>query len=300
MTFQGRYEPLAVGVDVPCAFDVLAVPGNGVLLFGEDVGYWHDEMGTGVQDILWAQARAIRRSAKHLFKRHLHAHDVENSTRYQLMSQAEASDGDCIVVTSRLSTYTRPYDFWIQEEQRRQLPTNWLEGKSNTLANFDKDHLVHRYRELCSRSSLERFVKDGLFGDVDEDAVKSTERERLLTMKRLKRLLTEPGSLYRLRFDRTDRTTRNSFWVKNTPEGPIAFLYARGQQVDGKPCSMHIEIADSTVIESLRQTFRVAWSDAAGDDPDAEVLEFVKNSISYLQAQLDPQNTERALEAADS
>lgn len=285
LTLGGRYEPMTVTHDVPCAFDVLAVPGVGVLLFGEDRAYRHNEAGDRLEDILFSHARAIRRTARHLFTRYLHGDPVENNARYLRMSGVERTSGDCSVVTSRLSTYSRPHEFWEQEELRRTRFPGWLEGKVAALEAFNVDVRQHRYREICRRSSLERFVAEGLFEDVSAKAQPASVRERLAVMRRIRDLLTDPSGMYDLRFDETDDTekaTDNSWWVKHTPSGPIAFLYATGRKFDGEPCSMHIEVSEPSLVAHFERKFDAYWTSVADPDDGLATRRWVDEVVERL------------------
>lgn len=286
LTYPGRYDVMTTDPGIPCGFDVLAVPREGVLVFGDTTAYRHGEAGNRYGDIFFQHAREIRRSARRLFTRYLHSDPIENQARYARMSWVEQQPGDCVVVSSRLSTFTRPERYWANDEGRRPRVPGWLDGKRSVIRAFESDYKVHHYREIVRRSSLECFVETGRFEDV-RGGTPVDVGERVLVLDNIRRLLTDPASRYEMRFDDDSDAarTRNSWWLKDTPSGPVVFLYATGTHpgAEAAPCTMHIEVDDPSIVTHFRRQFEVSWATLRRSQTDRHaVVEWLTSAITKL------------------
>lgn len=254
----GRYEPFTVSPGIECAFDVLAVPGVGVLLFAEGRGYRHEESGDRYEDFLFSHARAIRRRSSHLFTRYRNSESVESVARYLRVAALEQEPGDCFVVTDRLSAYARPLAYWESDERRRWRYPGWLDDKRSVLEAFGSDRLFHQYREIASKASLENFLNHGLFLGVSPRNTPALPRERAAVLSHLIGLLSDPAAKYDLRLEEPSSRlalTRDSWIYKDTPEGAFVFVHAADEHG-----SMHIEITEPTLTEHFRRQFDLAWN----------------------------------------
>jgi hypothetical protein len=259
LTLEGSYEPLTIDDAQEFTFDVLAVPGRGLIFYGPDHGYYHPRLNEKHSDVVLEQAYRLRGQASRLFTRYRHDHETENALRYRQAAALESTPGDCRWVTSRLSSYARPAEYWRNDATRRYRHSHWLDDKLRVVSSFSADVTRHNYSDIASRPSLETWLHTGWFADVSRDKNVSTPvGDRRITLEHLIEVLTTDGFHYNLRLedDPSDTgITEDSWFCKGHESDSSAFIFARGSA-----CSnMHIEVRNQRLAEYFWIQFELAW-----------------------------------------
>lgn len=285
LTCKGRYEPLSTYAE--CAFDVLAVPGVGAVLFAADRGYFHSDIRDSREDLLVSHAHTIRKKASRLFTRYRHGDPAENIARYTRISSIERMAGDYCRVSSRPSTYTRPLAYWEADQRRRRRYPGWIDDKQKALETFEWDQMKHSYREICSRISLESFWREGYFAGVKRDVPPASHQERVLAFERILALLEHPRSNYEMRFTAGGSIaagTSTTWWFKDTDSGPVVFLSATGPSG-----GMHVEVTDPDLAEHFRRQFELTWATLGGTETaSSAVARWLRERLAELSTEGPP------------
>jgi hypothetical protein len=288
MTLEGRYEPFTVAADQSCAFNVLAVPGRGVLLYGDASGYFHEQEGALQDDLLLEHAMLVRRTSSQLFARYRHDVPEENLHRHVRTAALECQRGDCFLVSNRLSTFARPSSYWQHEDQRRHRHAGWLDEKLAALKAFERDVRDHSYMEIASLPSLRHFIERGRFEDDASRAPAVPVADRRTVLEHLVGLMTTPGSKYELRLEHDPietSVTHNSWMCRKSRTESSVLLYAKGPSCAG----MHAEVRSRRLTEFFQVQFQLAWTALKSSSLDDEAtVRWLREQIDHLDQVRDP------------
>jgi transcriptional regulator with XRE-family HTH domain len=280
LTLEGRYEPFTVAADQTCAFNVLAVPGRGVLLYGDESGYFHAQEGALEDDLFLEHAMLVRRTSSQLFVRYRHHVPEENLHRYVTTAALERQRGDCFLVSNRLSTFARPSAYWQHDQQRRQRHAGWLDEKLSALRAFELDVRNHSYMEIASLPALKHFVERGRFADDRSRSPSAPVSDRRMILEHLLTLLTSSGSKYELCLETDPRetgVTQNSWTCRKNRTESSVLLFAKGPTCAG----MHAEVRSPRLAEFFQIQFQLAWTTLKSSSLDAAA------TVRWLREQID-------------
>jgi transcriptional regulator with XRE-family HTH domain len=198
------------------------------------------------------------------------AQRAEMEARYAALLAAEGQDGERLSIWPNFSMPTIPPECLARQTCRRYgvdhvsaLPP----AIRNTLDLMQRRHLKFRqavrskrYRSICDRSVVERFLRDGQYR-VDHPLLESaTVPERVDHLRTLLALLRETRYEVALADESPPHLFHTGLQVMATAQGGSAFLF--GWRLSGRWQDTRVdsEITEPGVVKDFRLYFENAWS----------------------------------------
>lgn len=309
---RGKHEPyyLTDSGPLPVPYDLLVIPGIGAMLCFATRQADHLDAGIFLS---WKdqkdQVALLEQHAAQLFeapqaKPLLRSFSLENGKDewqlIQVLADLEREGGTRFVMKlDGLSAVTRPPSFYLPEshllewrpsEERAQLVdamiVRWQAFKHNALSDS--------YRDVCSRSSVMRYVEHGIFAHDDTDFTGgdrenriATESERRDHLENVIRMLNDHKNYELALVDEAEekQMLHGTQWEAVSDHGVVLYVTAHDEQ--GAETLIGLAITEPSVVKAFQAYGRQIWESISLANRDREqVIAWLKKQLEVLEVRM--------------